>query len=72
MDISGSYFCILLNNYCFFAHSFSSKGELIAGHEENTMEGYYKPCFIQKPPPDTTAEEGKLVRFDVKVCIFHF
>nr|CAB3264639.1 palladin-like [Phallusia mammillata] len=42
------------------------KGEL-AADEESPVEKYYRPTFIQKPHADTKVDEGKLVRFDVKV-----
>ncbi|XP_078487196.1 palladin isoform X1 [Ciona intestinalis] len=42
------------------------KGQL-AADEESPIEKYYRPNFIQKPAPENNVEEGKLVRFDVKV-----
>ena len=45
------------------------KGEL-AVDEESPVERYYRPTFIQKPSAETRSEEGKLVRFDVKVISF--
>ena len=42
------------------------KGQL-ADDEECPVDKYYRPTFIQRPPEDTKAVEGKLVRFDVKV-----
>jgi len=42
------------------------KGTL-ADDEESAVEKYYRPVFVQKPPENVQAEEGKLVRLDVKV-----
>jgi len=42
------------------------KGAL-ADDEECAVEKYYRPVFVQKPPENIQAEEGKLVRFNVKV-----
>ena len=49
-----------------FCCSLPRTGEL-ADDEESAVERYYRPTFVQKPPPDNHTEEGKLVRFDVKV-----
>ena len=45
---------------------FPEKGQL-AADEESPLERYYKPTFLQRPPTEITEDEGKLVRFDVKV-----
>jgi len=42
------------------------KGTL-AEDEESAVEKYYRPVFVQKPPETVQAEEGKLVRLNVKV-----
>jgi len=34
--------------------------------EESAVEKYYRPVFVVKPPETVVAEEGKLVRFNVK------
>ncbi|XP_076824172.1 myopalladin-like isoform X1 [Clavelina lepadiformis] len=49
-----------------FTYKAPVKGEL-AVDEESPVERYYRPTFIQKPSAETRSEEGKLVRFDVKV-----
>ena len=51
-----------------FSFRMPAKGEL-AEDEECPVDKYYRPTFIQKPPEDIKAVEGKLVRFDVKVEI---
>jgi len=40
---------------------------ILAEDEESAVEKYYRPVFVQKPPETVLAEEGKLVRFNVKV-----
>jgi len=52
-------------------HRMPEKGEL-ASDEESPVEKYYRPTFIQKPNPEAKADEGKLVRLDVKVlsCVY--